>query len=90
MASASVLVSLVLAIFVLGAPSARATTLTLTWTATTGSGGTVTFTWKNAPGDCYVTNVMNVSATGLNWNSGASSNTHTVPACKSDFPTVRP
>ena len=59
-------------------------------TATTGPGGTVTFTWSNAPGECYVTNVTDVTASGLNWDSVASSNTHTEPACKSDFPTVRP
>ena len=41
---------------------------TASGTATTGSGGTVTFTWSNAPGDCYVTKVTNVTASGLNWN----------------------
>jgi subtilisin len=38
-------------------------------TGTTGLTGTVTLTLKNASSGCYVTNVTNVSAAGLTWNS---------------------
>ncbi|MDK1022051.1 MAG: proprotein convertase P, partial [Candidatus Hydrogenedentes bacterium] len=37
-------------------------------TATTGAGGTVTFTLKNASSGCYTTTVTAVSAAGLAWD----------------------
>ncbi len=36
-------------------------------TGTTGAGGTLTFSWKNAASTCYNTAVTGVSA-GLNWD----------------------
>ena len=43
-------------------------------TATTGAGGTVTFTFKNARSGCYTTTVANVSAAGLTWNDATPTN----------------
>ena len=43
-------------------------------TATTGSDGTVTFSWKNAPSGCLTTTVTNVNAAGPSWDGSTPVN----------------
>jgi hypothetical protein len=43
-------------------------------TGTTGTSGTVTFVYNNAPSGCYSTTVTDVSATGLSWNGETPTN----------------
>ena len=53
-----------------------------TGSGTTGSAGTIKFTWSNAPGTCYTTTVQSVTASGL-WFDDAGSTSFRV--CKSSF-----
>jgi hypothetical protein len=43
-------------------------------TGTTGTGGTVTFSLKNASTGCYTTDVTNVNAAGLAWDGATPAN----------------
>ena len=43
-------------------------------TGTTGSGGTITFSLKNADLGTYTTEVTNVTATGLTWDEATPFN----------------
>ncbi|GIW73235.1 MAG: hypothetical protein KatS3mg102_2777 [Planctomycetota bacterium] len=52
-----------------------------TGTGTTGTDGTVTFVWNNAPAGCYVTTVTDVSAAGSSWDPNDPANT-SAPFCK--------
>ena len=43
-------------------------------TATTGSAGSVTFQWKNAPSGCFTTTVTDAVASGLTWDGVTPAN----------------
>lgn len=50
-----------------------------TGSGTTGSDGTITFTWSNAPGDCYTTTVTSVTSGDLTFDTTGSTSAE---ACK--------
>ena len=50
--------------------------------STTGSTGTVTFTWSNAPGDCYTTTVTSVTSGDLTFDTTGSTSAE---VCKTEF-----
>ena len=49
---------------------------------TTGSAGTITFTWSNAPGDCYTTTVTSVTSGDLAFDATGSTS---AKVCKAEF-----
>ena len=53
-----------------------------TGSGTTGSTGTITFTWSNAPGDCYTTTVTSVTFGDLTFDPTDSTS---VEVCKTEF-----
>ena len=53
-----------------------------TGSGTTGSDGTITFTWSNAPGDCYTTTVTSVTSGDLTFDATGSMSAE---VCKSSF-----
>ena len=53
--------------------------LVASWTAATGTGGTVIFRLKNAPSGTYETNVTGVDAIGLTWDSSTPPNSFVKP-----------
>jgi hypothetical protein len=55
-----------------------------TGSGTTGAGGTISFTWSNAPGDCYTTAVTSVTASGLTFDPSDPSST-SAETCKASF-----
>ena len=48
-----------------------------TSSGTTGSNGSVTFSYNNAPSGTYTTKVTSVNATGLTWDEKTPENTFT-------------
>ena len=53
-----------------------------TGSGTTGSDGTIKFTWGNAPGDCYTTTVTSVTFGDLTFDATGSTSAE---VCKDEF-----